>query len=169
MQLCEKLRGSFIPNIVELQASEQVIILRQWRGYSSQENTILILYPVRPLQAEIAEATVAVLEEKLPKMRDTGEHGWDKFHGFAHDIERKYLKACAVIVHAGQVLDKQLKLKLKSEHYALCLRAKIGYECSSPQYALQQKDNLKAGVNGYIVYIVNAETKECVHRFFHTL
>ncbi len=150
MQLKEQAQKRFIPVVTLLYESDEKVVLRNWRGYSSSDNVTLTLYKIPKNQQNSSACTFIVNPHILKKYRDSTQDKWDIYHSFTSEVERKFLVPCALVVSPGSPLAQQLGLKsLDATSYALCIRA-----------CIEQ-------TNGYIVYLINKTTKECFHRFFH--
>lgn len=150
MQLKEQTQKRFIPVVSVLYESDEKVVLRNWRGYSSSDNVTLTLYKIPQTERNHQACTIIINPYILKKYRDALESKWDIYHSFSAEIERNFLLSSALFIQADSPLAQQIGLKsLDKSNYALCIRA-----------CIEQ-------TKGYIVYLVNKKTKECFHRFFH--
>lgn len=164
MRFCEQHFGAFMSVISTISEDNNMAVLRNWRGYNSNEQMILVLYNIQAQPHDNNKYEVIIDSANLPKMADTLGKQWDKFHNFCPEVEQKYLSIFGQIINQDDNLSKQLNLRLKDFQYAIAIKAKINHD----YYSFSINDN-NSGINGYFVYIINSNTKKCTHRFFHKI
>ncbi len=165
MKRCEKAAHTFFSVIELIDETEERVVLRNYRGFSSSESTVLTLFKQdKPL----VESLMPMIDsDTLTKSNDSLDAAWDKYHAFSHEIDRKYLPLCAQYITKGGELAQKLGLKLGDQKYALVMRATLDTAGPCPEKlgtALSDAPNATAG---WFVYIVDKKTNLCTHRFFH--